>query len=228
MKKVRLKGIPKPVEVNEDGSVIMYLGKKRRIYLLKGPKNERGYRCCSIAGKNFYVHHIIAEAYVPNPRPLAYKLVIHLNGDSLDNHYSNLAWGDNRELYKLRVKLGIPGVGDANKNINKRPNSKISEREAIKIAKRLDKGEYASDICKEYDVSEMSIARIRKRYCKNNQASPRYGKEIRKTVYKLSEKYFANEIAEITGIKYHTIYRWLKSKEIREKNKRRNVHDTAK
>jgi DNA invertase Pin-like site-specific DNA recombinase len=56
----------------------------------------------------------------------------------------------------------------------------------------------------------MSISRIRKRYCKQKQASPRYDKTIKETVRKLALKHPAGEVARITGINYHTVYRWLK------------------
>jgi len=211
MKKVRLKGIPEPVEVNKDGTIIKYSGKIRPIYLLKSSQKKKGYCTCRIAGKNFYVHHIVAEAYVPNTRPLIYKLIVHKNGNTLDNHYSNLAWSNASGLYELRAKLGIPGVGVAQKDKHRRNNSRISHKEALQIAKRLDNGELAKNICKEYEVSEMSISRIRKRYCTQKQASPRYDKNIKKTVLTLAEKHTASEVAKITGMSYHTVYRWLKS-----------------
>lgn len=59
----------------------------------------------------------------------------------------------------------------------------------------------------------MSIARIRKRYCKEKNASPRYNREIKTTVFKLAQKYSAPEFAKITGLTYHTVYRWLKKGE---------------
>ncbi len=213
MKKVKLKGVPEKVKVNEDGTVIKYQGKKRPIYLTKAAHRKKGYYMCRIAGKNFYVHHIVAEAYVPNKRPIVYKMVIHKNADSLDNHYTNLMWGNANELHKIRVKLGIPGAGVTKIDKKYRHTSKITYKQALKIAKRLDKGELAKDICKEYGVSEMSISRIRKRYCKQKQASPRYDKKIKKTVLKLAQKHPPGEVARISGIKYHTVYRWLKSQQ---------------
>ena len=211
MRKVKLKGISEPVEVNKDGTKIKYKGSIRPIYLLKSSKKKKGYYTCRISGKQVYVHHIVAEAYVPNTRPLIYKIIVHKNGNTLDNHYSNLVWSNAKELYHLRAQLGIPGVGDSQKDKYHRNNSKISHKEALRIAKRLDKGELAKDICKEYDVSEMAISRIRKRYCEHKQASPRYDRNIKKTVLKLAEKHAATEVARITGITYHTVYRWLKA-----------------
>jgi hypothetical protein len=213
MRTVRLKGIPEPVEVNKDGTVIKYEGEKCQIYLLTATGKKKGYYSCRIAGKLRYVHRVVAEAYVHNPRPLVNKMVIHKNADRLDNHYKNLVWTSPKEFYKIREELGYPIINVSHKNRHRRINSPISHKKAKKIAKRLDNGEFAKDICKEYGVSEMSISRIRKRYCKNWQASPRYDKTIKETVLKLALKHPAGEVARITGMKYHTVYRWLKGKD---------------
>lgn len=209
-KTIRLKGIKGDVIVNADGTEITYKGKKVRSHLVKSPNHSRGYTACSIAGRTFYVHKVVAEAWVPNSRPIKYKMVIHKDGDSLNNHHENLMWGDQSILFNNRVKLKTPGVGVTYFDETYRGSSTISYDEALKVAKRLDNGEFAKNIAKEYNVSEMSIARIRKRYCENKAASPRYDKNVKKTVLKLAKKYTASEAAKISGINYHTVYRWLK------------------
>ena len=210
MKTIRLKGLPEPVEVNKDGTVIKYEGKKCPVYLLHAANKKKSYYSSRILGRLYYVHRVVAEAYVHNPRPLVNKMVIHKNADLLDNHYKNLVWTNPKGLYKIREELGNPIVNVSHKNRHRRVNSPISHKQAKKIAKRLDNGEFAKDICKEYGVSEMSMSRIRKRYCKNNQASPRYAKSIKETVLKLAKKHTSGDVARITGIKYHTVYRWMK------------------
>ncbi len=52
--------------------------------------NGKGYRRVRIQGKNFKVHRLVADAFVPNPDNLPY--VLHLDGDRTNNHYSNLIW----------------------------------------------------------------------------------------------------------------------------------------
>lgn len=40
--------------------------------------------------KNFYVHELVAKAFVPNPDNLPY--VEHIDGDRLNNRADNLRW----------------------------------------------------------------------------------------------------------------------------------------
>lgn len=213
LKEVKLKGFPKTFKVSENGSQIIYDEKPLRIHFIKPKRHRNGYYVVHLKNKLLYVHRIVAEAFVVNSKPVAYKWVLHKNGNTLDNHFTNLMWGNSKISTENHKRLVKEGVFRQIYTEEYRGNSSISHEEALKIAKRLDDGEFAKDICKEYNVSEMSIARIRKRYCKNKVASPRYNDEIKKTVIKLAEKHTAPHIAKITGIRYHTVYRWLKNTE---------------
>jgi transposase len=217
-KEVSLKGVKGMVKVNEDGSQVYYNDKLLNQYTIKSASHTKGYYCCSIENKQFYTHRIVAEAYVQNPKPISYKLVIHKDGNTLNNHFDNIMWGNSKTLYQQRVAAGIPGAGVSHIDKKYRGSSSISYEEAIKIADRLDKGETARSICKEYDVSEMSIIRIRKRYCKKKVASPRYSKDIKETVLHLLDKYSLKEVAKITGLRYETVRRWGKAAEEKKAN----------
>lgn len=52
--------------------------------------NGKGYRRVRIQRKNFKVHRLVAEAFVPNPDNLPH--VLHIDGDRCNNHYTNLEW----------------------------------------------------------------------------------------------------------------------------------------
>lgn len=52
--------------------------------------NGKGYRRVRIQRKNFKVHRLVAEAFVPNPDKLPH--VLHIDGNRENNHYTNLKW----------------------------------------------------------------------------------------------------------------------------------------
>lgn len=56
----------------------------------KGRGSKFGYIRVSLKGKNFYLHKLIAYAFILNP--LNKKYVDHLDGDSLNNNVDNLMW----------------------------------------------------------------------------------------------------------------------------------------
>ena len=184
IKTVKVMGIPKPVRINEDGTEVWYDGHKLKISLAKSNGHRHGFYQCSINNKNTYTHKLVALAFVLNERPIVYKMVLHKDCNSLNNHYKNLEWGDRT---KLMENLKAAGLAGANRltDPNYRGSSKISVEEAISIAKRLDSGEYANVICKEFGVSEMSINRIRKRYCETKQVSVRYSNKTKATIMRL-------------------------------------------
>ena len=45
--------------------------------------------------KNYRVHRLVAEAYVPNPDPMHLTKVDHNNNNTHDNYANNLRWSDN-------------------------------------------------------------------------------------------------------------------------------------
>ena len=181
------------LDITEDGKVY-YNGRLLRQY-----KVSKGYRQVCINNKKLYVHKLVAEAYVHNPRPVRNNRVEFLDKNPANCHKDNLQWSN---------------VHDINKKVAKRTNqgrstSPISEEEAQKIVKRLENGEYAAQICKEYGVSDMSIARIRKRYGLKSPAV-KYPKDVREVAFKMLETKTAKEVAKITGLPYHTVWRWSK------------------
>ena len=64
------------------------------------------------SGKQYSVHRIVAEAFIPNPNQ--YEEVNHINEDKTDNRVCNLAWCSHREnsLHGTRGNR----IGNANRN----------------------------------------------------------------------------------------------------------------
>lgn len=206
-RKVKIQAVKEKISVREDGGEIIYKGKTIHQSLIKNKNKQKGYYQVSIEGERIYVHRIVAEAFVSNTHPVSYKMILHKDSNSQNNHYKNLEWGNGKGIIANRIRNGIQS--SPQKPETYRGSSRISYQEALKISKRLEKGEFAKDICKEYNVSEMSIARIRKRYLKQ-AASIRYPAKIKETVLCLLEKHRPHELVAVTGIKYHTLYRWNK------------------
>ena len=202
-KPVEIIGVKGTILVSEDGKVFIN-GKEKRRTLIKGKNHRFGYYQVSIENKRMYVHKLVAQAFVTNPMPVSNKMVFHKDGNTLNNHYENLFWGNQKDANKKTSQLRRELI----KNHNFRGGSTISPDDSLKIAKRLDAGEKATAIAKEFNVSDMSIARIRKRYCKTKSVSPRYSDDVKEMVMKLLETHRPAEVAKSTGMRYETILRW--------------------
>lgn len=53
-----------------------------------------GYKKVALNGVNCHIHRLLAEAFIPNPDNK--KVVVHLDGNKLNNNLTNLCWQDDR------------------------------------------------------------------------------------------------------------------------------------
>lgn len=158
MKEITYPGVAGKIQVNDDGEFIRYNGSSVTQTLVKGKHSRRGHYQLTIDGVIIYRSKLVALAYVPNPNN--YTKVLHLNCNTTFDYYKNIVWGTLAMLIQNRQVQGIQGGGGK----EFRGASKITYTEALKIVERLSSGESARAIAKEYNVSEMSIYRIKKRY----------------------------------------------------------------
>jgi hypothetical protein len=86
--------------------------KKIRCFLLSG------YKRVQIFNKQYYVHRLVAQAFVPNPENK--PCVNHINGNKLDNRAENLEWCTYSENNAHAYKTGL-----------KQPNTKTSKHKNI-------------------------------------------------------------------------------------------------
>lgn len=54
--------------------------------------------------RNISIHLEVAKAFIPNPEGLKY--IIHLDGDTSNNHYKNLRWATLKELREHQKSMG--------------------------------------------------------------------------------------------------------------------------
>lgn len=83
-----IKGYEGHYAITEDGQVYSYKSKK----FLK-PNEARGYLKVKLSGpnrKDYYIHRLVAEAYLPNPDGL--PEVNHKDENKLNNCVDNLEW----------------------------------------------------------------------------------------------------------------------------------------
>lgn len=100
------------------------------------------------------IHKLVAEAF--NYRPSdAHKFVIHLDFVKDNNHYKNLKWVTQSELYEHHK---------SNPNYKKGVvrNSKLTETEVIRLKKKLNRGKNKLYlIAKEFGITHTQLNRIR-------------------------------------------------------------------
>lgn len=84
--------------VSEDGQV-------------KGPKGVRkqstqsvGYLYVPIKGRNYLVHRLVADVFVPNPE--GHPLVLHKDGTRTNNKATNLYWGTQKDNMEDKIRHG--------------------------------------------------------------------------------------------------------------------------
>ena len=83
-----------PVERHEE----YYVSNKGRIFsknryrFLVPFQEANGYMRVQLNGNKYYVHRLVANAFIENPEPEQYAFVDHINHDRNDNNASNLRW----------------------------------------------------------------------------------------------------------------------------------------
>lgn len=86
---LKIKGIDYFYEINKLGQIRNKKGK-----ILKPAINSGGYEVVTLRKNNkrkqFYIHRLVAETFIPNPNH--YKEINHKNENKTDNRVNNLEW----------------------------------------------------------------------------------------------------------------------------------------
>lgn len=131
-------------------------------HILKQRLKPNGYLHVTLCNQNgrdyFKVHRLVAMVYIPNPNN--YPIVMHLDDDKTNNRVSNLQWGTNKmntqdALNKGRLKTHFKGLFGENNY-----NSKISDKDRIKLRRLYKKGFTVKYLSLKFNLSRRQIKRI--------------------------------------------------------------------
>lgn len=80
--------------IREDGLIYLPQSYRRAAHWTAGSVSTRGYRTVGVNNKNYRVHRLVAETYIPNPN--GYPTVDHIDRNTANNSVDNLRWADHR------------------------------------------------------------------------------------------------------------------------------------
>lgn len=93
-------------------------------YLFVSLRNKQGY-------KHYYIHRLVAEYFLPNVKNL--PTVNHIDGDKLNNHYSNLEWASYSANNKHAYDHGLKHSNKNNRNMSTKVKA-FTEDEKLKYS----------------------------------------------------------------------------------------------
>jgi len=146
-----VKRLDRTVMLN-DGTLRFYKGKSLSQSL------SAGYPRVSILTKSKKVHRLVAESFIENDNNL--DQVNHIDGNKLNNHFTNLEWCDC--MYNIKHSYDN-NLKDPTKGIS-HGMSKLSEKDVLEIRKL-----HKSSNLKNYEIADMfqtntsNITKITKR-----------------------------------------------------------------
>ena len=148
-------------EVSSYGNVRSYCQNSENGKILN-PSKIGGFKVVSLkyngGSKHFLVHKLVAELFVPKVSS-DQTVVIHLNWEKGNNHYSNLQWSTKSESY-LRMHKRLQE--ERKKKGKVVTYSKLKTEEVALVKSMLERGVKQKLIAKMFCVSEMQITRIKR------------------------------------------------------------------
>ena len=165
--------------ISEDGTTIIGTGRIKKI--ISQNINKSGYLQLSLytdtERKCVRTHRLVAEAYIPNPDNL--PVVNHIDGNKLNNHYTNLEWCtveyNNQHAYKTglmenaKAMSSIRGKSKSKDTFSKmgKQNRKLSDADVKTIRHLADTRQKTyKELASIYGYDTSSIGKIvrRQRY----------------------------------------------------------------
>ena len=131
-------------QITKQGEVINSNGKT-----LKPWVNERGYLIIRLNSKNYRIHRLVAQTYIPNLLNL--PEVNHKDGNKLNNNDWNLEWVSRLENNDHARKNNLTNIGWTYTDITQRNE----------ILKKYLSGSYTyKQLSEEYNISDTTIGKI--------------------------------------------------------------------
>lgn len=107
---------------------------------------------CNGKLKRFYVHRLVATAFIPNPENK--PQVNHISGVKSDNRVVNLEWATNKENGKHASANGLYYFGEENRS------SKLTTTQASEIFSAPGK---QREIAEKYNIAKSVVGAIKKK-----------------------------------------------------------------
>ncbi len=104
---------------------------------------------------SFDVHRVVIETF--SPQPDSSLECRHIDGESTNNHISNLRWCTHKENMRDKILHKKTNYGE------KCCHSKLTTEKVLEIRRRLAEGERSTDLAKEYGVAQPNISNIKTR-----------------------------------------------------------------
>lgn len=117
-------------------------------WLPTGSKAKK-YRGVYINRHPYYVHRLVAEAFIPNPENK--PQVGHWDGDGENNRVDNLHWVTQSENEDDKRRHGRLLEGDRS------PRSKLASEQVREIRKLREAGTHVDDVARRFGVSKWTV-----------------------------------------------------------------------
>ena len=135
-------------EVTEHGKII----NKTTGYILKPKHNATGYCYVRLGGKNYLIHRLVAQKYIPNPdnKPQ----INHKDGNKDNNDITNLEWVTAKENKVHAVEHNLVANGE------KIGTGKLTKEDVQFIRAHAKKDIKIKDLATMFNVSVRAISNI--------------------------------------------------------------------
>lgn len=173
--------------------------------ILNGSLHQDGYIFVTIMGRQYPVHRLVAEAFIPNPEGKSF--VNHIDGNKQNNQFSNLEWCTQSEniIHAVKNNLQPKGLSTYKGKFTAEQRQQIKdEYNSSYISKR--------QLAKKWGVSHTCIADIlndKYKYVENINLYAEVAKPLIDTLNELRDLYLSCEDAETKKQIWYSILQLL-------------------